>query len=112
MVKDLQNDSQGHGCFRSGQDNDKYGKYMTIDAQSAIAGEGHKVKAGGIEDQLHAHEDIDRVTARQQRQYAAEKKYGIPGIIIDADQVDLQFYSDAQLDTRIQALLEMIDARR
>jgi len=41
-----------------------------------------------------------------------EKKYGIPGILLEIDQADASFYSDAQVDTRLQALFEMIDGRR
>jgi benzoyl-CoA reductase/2-hydroxyglutaryl-CoA dehydratase subunit BcrC/BadD/HgdB len=41
-----------------------------------------------------------------------EKRFGVPGIILDADQIDPHFFSEAQLDTRLGALLEMIDARR
>ncbi|MBI4596027.1 MAG: 2-hydroxyacyl-CoA dehydratase, partial [Candidatus Tectomicrobia bacterium] len=41
-----------------------------------------------------------------------ERKYGIPGIIIEGDMVDPKFYSEAQLDTRLQALFEVIDGRR
>ncbi|MDD5038648.1 MAG: 2-hydroxyacyl-CoA dehydratase family protein [Dehalococcoidales bacterium] len=41
-----------------------------------------------------------------------ELKYGIPGVIVDMDQIDPVFYSEAQIDTRLGALLEMIDSRR
>lgn len=41
-----------------------------------------------------------------------ERKYGIPSVLIDADHVDPRFYSEAQMDTRLQALFEMIDGRR
>ena len=41
-----------------------------------------------------------------------ERTFGTPGIIIEADQIDPQFYSEAQLDTRLQALFEMIEARK
>ena len=37
---------------------------------------------------------------------------GIPSITIGGDSCDPRFYSDAQVDTRLQALLETIDARR
>lgn len=41
-----------------------------------------------------------------------DKKYGVPGVIIDADMVDSKMVSEAQIDTRMQALFETIDARR
>jgi benzoyl-CoA reductase subunit B len=41
-----------------------------------------------------------------------ERKYGIPGVVLEADMLDPKFFSDAQIDTRLQALFEMIDARR
>lgn len=40
------------------------------------------------------------------------RKLGLPSIIIGGDSCDHRFYSDAQVDTRLQALLETIDARR
>ncbi|OGW18605.1 MAG: hypothetical protein A3G93_03115 [Nitrospinae bacterium RIFCSPLOWO2_12_FULL_45_22] len=41
-----------------------------------------------------------------------ERKYGIPGIVIEADMIDPKFFSEAQIDIRLQALFEMIEARR
>ena len=41
-----------------------------------------------------------------------EKRFGIPGIIIEGDQTDAYFFSEAQFDLRLRALLEMIDSRR
>jgi len=41
-----------------------------------------------------------------------ERKYGIPGIVIEGDMVDSSMVSEDQLRTRIEALLETIDARR
>jgi benzoyl-CoA reductase/2-hydroxyglutaryl-CoA dehydratase subunit BcrC/BadD/HgdB len=41
-----------------------------------------------------------------------EKKYGIPGIVIDGDMIDSTMVSEDQIRTRIEALLETIDARR
>ena len=41
-----------------------------------------------------------------------DRRFGVPGVIIDADQIDPKFFSEAQLDIRLQALLETIDARR
>lgn len=40
------------------------------------------------------------------------RKYGVPGIIFEGDMVDPHFYSEAQLDTRLQALFELIDGSR
>jgi benzoyl-CoA reductase/2-hydroxyglutaryl-CoA dehydratase subunit BcrC/BadD/HgdB len=41
-----------------------------------------------------------------------ERNYGIPGIVIEADMIDPKFFSEAQIDIRLQALFEMIEARR
>ena len=41
-----------------------------------------------------------------------EKKVGVPGILIDSDMVDSRFLSQAQVDTRINALFELVDGRR
>lgn len=43
---------------------------------------------------------------------AVSRKLNIPAIFVEADVGDESFYSEAQVDTRLQALLEMIDARR
>ena len=40
------------------------------------------------------------------------RRLGIPAVTIGGDHVDARFYSDAQVDTRLQALLETIEARR
>jgi benzoyl-CoA reductase subunit B len=40
------------------------------------------------------------------------RKAGIPGVIFEADHSDPDFYSEAQLDTKLQALLESIAARK
>jgi benzoyl-CoA reductase subunit B len=40
------------------------------------------------------------------------RKLGIPATTIAGDSCDERFYSDAQVDTRLQALLETIEARR
>lgn len=40
------------------------------------------------------------------------RKLGIPGIIFESDHSDPDFYSEAQIDTRLQALLETIAAKR
>ena len=41
-----------------------------------------------------------------------QRELGIPSTIIEADHADVNFYSESQLDTRLQALIETIDARR
>jgi benzoyl-CoA reductase subunit B len=41
-----------------------------------------------------------------------DRRFGVPGVIVDADQIDPKFFSEAQMDIRLQALLETIDARR
>ena len=43
---------------------------------------------------------------------AIEKKNGIPGVVIDGDMVDSRMISDAQIDTRLEALAEMMAARK
>ncbi|MFH1624970.1 MAG: 2-hydroxyacyl-CoA dehydratase family protein [Pseudomonadota bacterium] len=43
---------------------------------------------------------------------ALDKKYGVPGVIIEADMLDPAMVSDSQIDTRLQALFETIDGRR
>jgi hypothetical protein len=41
-----------------------------------------------------------------------ERRFGIPGVIIEQDNVDSQFINEAQIDLRLRALFEMIDGRR
>lgn len=41
-----------------------------------------------------------------------EKKYGVPGVIIEGDMIDSSMISDSQIETRLEALFELIDARR
>jgi len=41
-----------------------------------------------------------------------ERKHGIPGVVIEGDMIDSSMVSDEQIRTRIEALLETIDARR
>ena len=40
------------------------------------------------------------------------KELSIPAVVIDADHTDITYYSDAQVDTRLQALIETIEARK
>ena len=40
------------------------------------------------------------------------KKYGIPGVVVEGDMVDAAMISDAQIENRLEALFEMIDSRR
>ena len=41
-----------------------------------------------------------------------DKKYGVPGVIIEADMIDPEMFSESQIDTRLEALFETIDGRR
>jgi benzoyl-CoA reductase/2-hydroxyglutaryl-CoA dehydratase subunit BcrC/BadD/HgdB len=41
-----------------------------------------------------------------------ERKYGVPCVVIDADMTDSRYFSDAQIDTRLEAFFERIDAMR
>ena len=43
---------------------------------------------------------------------ALDKKYGTPGVVVEADMIDADMISDSQIDTRLQALFETIDGRR
>lgn len=43
---------------------------------------------------------------------AATRRYGIPGIILEADHTDPNYYSDAQVDNRLQAFIEALEARK
>lgn len=45
------------------------------------------------------------------RDYArrVKEEYGIPAIVLEADHTDESYFNDAQVETRIQALLEEID---
>jgi hypothetical protein len=43
---------------------------------------------------------------------AIEKKNGIPGVVIEGDMVDSRMNSFAQIDTRLEALAEMMAARK
>jgi benzoyl-CoA reductase/2-hydroxyglutaryl-CoA dehydratase subunit BcrC/BadD/HgdB len=51
-------------------------------------------------------------TGQQDMIEEIERKYGIPGIVIEADMVDSRFLSEAHIDTRLQALFETIEGRR
>ena len=42
----------------------------------------------------------------------AEEIYGIPCLVLDSDHTDPSFFHDAQVETRIQSLLEAVDTRR
>jgi len=41
-----------------------------------------------------------------------EKRLGIPGVVIDGDPTDPAYYSDAQTETRLEAFLEVLQARK
>jgi benzoyl-CoA reductase/2-hydroxyglutaryl-CoA dehydratase subunit BcrC/BadD/HgdB len=82
------------------------------------AEEGEKQIAGYIE--KYSIDGIFTLNARTCRAAGAfqdiirdmDKRFAVPAVIIDADQMDPKFFSEAQLDIRLQALLETIDARR
>jgi benzoyl-CoA reductase/2-hydroxyglutaryl-CoA dehydratase subunit BcrC/BadD/HgdB len=42
----------------------------------------------------------------------AERNLGIPGVLIDGDPTDPNYYSDAQTHTRLQAFIETMEARK
>lgn len=42
----------------------------------------------------------------------ALEKRGVPGIMLDADMCDARFYSDAQMEVRLQAFMELLEARK
>jgi len=41
-----------------------------------------------------------------------ENELGVPCIVLEADHTDASYFNDAQVETRIKALLETVDARR
>lgn len=41
-----------------------------------------------------------------------ERRFGIPGLMIEADPADPNCYSDAQVDSRLQAFIETLEARK
>jgi len=43
---------------------------------------------------------------------AIERQNGIPGVVIEGDMVDTRMNSFAQIETRLEALAEMIEARK
>ena len=43
---------------------------------------------------------------------ALDKKYGVPGVVIEGDMIDSAMISDSQIVTRLDALYEIIDSRR
>lgn len=49
-------------------------------------------------------------------QYAMSRKIteltGVPTVVVDGDQNDPRAFSEAQYETRVQALYEMIDQRK
>ncbi len=61
----------------------------------------------------HAHYTCRALCGQQlELMDAVTRRLGIPGMVLEADVGDETFYSDAQVDTRLGALLETIDARR
>lgn len=43
---------------------------------------------------------------------AVEREFGLPVLVLDADHTDPSYFQDSQVETRIQALLEAVEARR
>lgn len=41
-----------------------------------------------------------------------QQTYGIPALVLDSDHTDARYFQDAQVETRVEALLEAIDANR
>ncbi|MDY6856267.1 MAG: 2-hydroxyacyl-CoA dehydratase family protein [Thermodesulfobacteriota bacterium] len=41
-----------------------------------------------------------------------ERKYGIPGVTLEADMADAKMFSEAQIDTRLEAFFEVLAARK
>ena len=41
-----------------------------------------------------------------------ERKYGIPGVTLEADMADQKMFSEAQIDTRLNAFFEVLEARK
>lgn len=41
-----------------------------------------------------------------------QKEYGIPALVLDSDHTDARYFQEAQVETRIEALLEAVDAMR
>ena len=41
-----------------------------------------------------------------------ERRYGIPGITLEADMADGKMFSEAQIDTRLNAFFEVLEARK
>jgi len=61
----------------------------------------------------HAHRTCRPFAAPQlQIMEGVSRKLGIPAVFFEADMADETFYSDAQVDTRLQALVESIAARK
>jgi len=40
-----------------------------------------------------------------------ERRTGVPGVILESDMCDSRWHSDAQLDTRIEAFMEVLSSR-
>ena len=43
---------------------------------------------------------------------AVARRVGVPGMVLEADHSDPNYYSEAQVDTRLQAFIEMLEARK
>ena len=99
-----------------------------IRAMAELIGEIRRVYAGELYPQIVAElveeYDIDGLImfafrtcknwsmGQQDVMMEIERRYGIPGILLDADGIDPRYYSDAQIDTRFLALAEMMEGRK
>lgn len=43
---------------------------------------------------------------------AIEKKTGVPGVMIESDMCDSRFHSDAEVDFRLKAFMELLDSKK
>jgi benzoyl-CoA reductase subunit B len=62
---------------------------------------------------MHAHHTCRPLAAPQLEILdGVSRKIGIPGVFVESDVADETFYSEAQVDTRLEALIENIEASR
>src|SRR5262249_33497177 len=99
VVVEIQEDRQCDGRLGGCEDDHEYGKNLAIKSRRAgcaavsISVERDKVDVGGVENQLHAHEDSDGVTLNEDRQQAAdEHERGQDQEMLQADRHHAFFY--------------------
>ena len=62
---------------------------------------------------MHAHRTCRPLAGPQlEVMDGVSRRLGIPGVFLEADMADDTYYSDAQVDTRVQGLLESIAAKK